>query len=219
METLQWIIQSVSYWHVFFILFISGLGFPVPEEITLMAAGAAAAMGDVKLIPMIIICYVAIIGGDTVAFASGRAVGDHVMESRFARWFISKKRLRKARFLFYKRGTWAVVVARFLPGLRVSAFFVAGTMKVSWARFLAADSLALFASAPIGLGLGWFLGSNLLTPEGFAYAERVLRKYHVIVGIAIGILVATFIGLLIYRRYVRKRSRRTRNSDAPLPEV
>ena len=131
METVRWIIDFVSYWNLFLILFISGLGFPVPEEITLMAGGAAAAMGHLDFVWVIVISYVAIIGGDAVAFGGGRYLGTHIYDSRVAKYLLDKKRMRKARYLFFKRGTWAVAIARFLPGLRVSAFFVAGSMNVS----------------------------------------------------------------------------------------
>lgn len=214
MDTIHWLIEHVSYGSIFFILYISGLGFPLPEEITLMAAGAAAAMGHVDLLLMILVCYVAVIGGDATAFAAGRYFGGQVYDSRLMRLLLPPKRLRKARFLFYKRGTQAVVIARFLPGLRVSAFFVAGSMHVSWWRFLIADSVALIVSAPVGLLLGWFLGSSLLTPEGYASARKVLHRYHLLVLAGFVALFCVLLGAWLVRRRLRQ-NRASRNRPAP----
>ncbi|MDD5307541.1 MAG: DedA family protein [Deltaproteobacteria bacterium] len=217
METIQWIINSVSYWNIFVILFLSGLGFPVPEEVTFMAAGAAASMGHLEVAPMLVLCYLAVIGGDALAFGGGRFLGNHLYQSRLARFLLNPKRMRKARYLFYKRGTWAVVIARFLPGLRVSAFFVAGSMGVKWPRFLVADSLALIGSAPVGLLLGWFLGASLLTEEGFARAQHVLREYHIAIGVVAGALVLTVVALLLLRGYKRRKRKAERASLRPPP--
>jgi membrane protein DedA with SNARE-associated domain len=214
METLHWLIQSVSYWLFFLILFISGLGFPIPEEITLMAGAASAAMGNLDIFWVIVISYVAIMLGDAVAFGLGRYFGPQIYQSRFARFIGDKKRIRKARYLFFKRGSWAVAIARFLPGLRVTAFFVAGSMSVSWFKFLLVDSIALILSAPVGLGLGWFLGSSLLTTDGFAKAQEVLSDYHVLVFGVIGTILVIAIGSYIYRRHKKKQRRTRRSSQA-----
>jgi membrane protein DedA with SNARE-associated domain len=216
-ETIQWIIGSVSYWNIFLILFLSGLGFPVPEEVTFMAAGASASMGHLEVLPMLVMCYLAVIGGDALSFGCGRFLGNHLYGSRVARFLLNPKRLRKARYLFYKRGTWAVVIARFLPGLRVSAFFVAGSMSVKWTRFLVADSLALVGSAPIGLFLGWFLGASLLTKDGFARAQHIMHDYHIAIGVVLGVLLVTVVGLLALRSYRRKKRKADRASLRPPP--
>ena len=55
---------------------------------------------------------------------------------------------------FEKHGNWAIFTCRFLPGLRLPGFFGAGSMGMSYWRFLLFDAMAACIMVPIYVYLG-----------------------------------------------------------------
>src|SRR5215470_6695657 len=62
------------------------LGLVLPGEATLLAVGFLAYSGAIDLVPAIILMVVAGIGGDALAFRSGRRYGPKLRRSRLGLW-------------------------------------------------------------------------------------------------------------------------------------
>ena len=68
----------------------------------------------------------------------------------------------RARDLVVRRDSLAVLTGRALIGMRVPVFFVAGTMGISFRKFVLWDALGLLVTTPILLGLGAYLGEPIV---------------------------------------------------------
>jgi membrane protein DedA with SNARE-associated domain len=73
--------------------------------------------------------------------------------------------VRRAGAYFRKYGDKLIFFARFVAGLRAVVFFMAGSLKVRYTRFLLLDGLAALLSVPawvmLGYGLGHFFGDQI----------------------------------------------------------
>jgi membrane protein DedA with SNARE-associated domain len=154
------------------VLFVlCGLGFPLPEEIVLLAAGYVCHEFPerVELPLMMLWCGGAILVGDGIPYVLGRVFGVRLLRVRWLRLVVTKQRLANFDRWFRRRGDWVILIARFIPGLRVVAFFTAGTMKMSWQRFVCLDGLGILLIVPLLTWLGFhsaeFIGSMITTVQ------------------------------------------------------
>jgi membrane-associated protein len=128
------------------------VAFFIPGDSLLFFAGLiAASTGNVNILLLISIIFLAAFMGDQVGFALGRTVGRSYLEKnnkpRFARMVARAER-------FYSRyGWWAVVFARFYPWIRTFVPPIAGISKMNYYRFLTANALG---------ALVWGVGMTLL---------------------------------------------------------
>jgi membrane protein DedA with SNARE-associated domain len=188
---------TVYYW-LAGILLLCGLGLPIPEDLSLIAAGAVAYEGVINVHTAFFVCLGAVLGGDTLAFLLGRFFGHRVLGTRlFKRIFTPRKQIR-VRAYFRKYGSKVIFVGRFLPGLRFSIYFSAGTLKVRPAVFFIYDSLAAILSVPLLVYAAWKFGDQI--HNVIVWAHR--SEYGILV--AVGIIV----GLVLLKGYRRRRARR-----------
>jgi membrane protein DedA with SNARE-associated domain len=145
------------------VFLLCGLGLPLPEEIVLLASGYFCAKYPDKadLPSMMAVCATAILIGDLVPFVLGRVFGARLLRLRWMRYLVTKQRLASFDRWFRRRGDMVIIIARFLAGLRVVAFFTAGTMKMPWRRFLFLDGLGIALMVPLLTWLG-FRGASFI---------------------------------------------------------
>ena len=137
---LQLIISDYGLW-VYLILFLiifCETGFVVtpflPGDSLLFAAGAFAAIGQLNIVWLILLLFLAAVLGDTVNYWIGHYIGDRVFESSSR--FIKKEYLDRTQKFYEKHGGKTIFLARFIPIIRTFAPFVAGIGTMRYGRFL-----------------------------------------------------------------------------------
>ena len=112
------------------------LGFFLPGDSLLFAAGVFSAIGDQGLDVAVVcaVCTSAAILGNLVGFAFGRRVGRPLFERPDSRLF-KRKHLLAAEAFYEKHGGKTIVLARFLPFIRTFAPIVAGVSRMSVSTF------------------------------------------------------------------------------------
>lgn len=152
-----------AYGTVFLILLVCGLGVPLPEDISLILGGFLAHKGAASLPIMMVVGFAGILAGDSLIFNFGRKLGSNVGRKPggfFARIITPEKRA-KVEGLFEKHGQKIIMIARFMPGVRAVTYFTAGSVGMSYWRFIFWDGLAALLSAPVFVFLGFHFGSEL----------------------------------------------------------
>lgn len=177
-------ITDYPYIGVALVFLLCGLGLPLPEEIVLLAGGFVCAKYPEKaqLLPMMGWCAGAILVGDMIPFLLGRIFGVRLLRVRWLRYFITKQRLAVFDRWFRRRGDLVIVISRFVPGLRVVAFFTAGAMKMRIARFLLLDGIGIALIVP------------LLTWVGFRSKDFIDEAIEKVTTVERGILWGVLIG-------------------------
>lgn len=198
------LVESVSgYPGLFAFCAISGLVVPLPEDFSLLYAGARIGNGDWAWAPTLIVALLGVMTRDVFAWGIGRYFGGWLLETVWADRLIGARRLQRARRLVEVHGSAAVLFGRFLIGFRAPVFMVSGAMGIDLRRFVLWDVLGLLIAVPGMIGLGYAFGA----PMSDLVFWILQRTRLVVVGTA---LVG---GLWLWWR-LRERSSDARSSDA-----
>ncbi len=164
-----WIVAlllKLPYVGLFTVLFVAGLGLPLPEDIPLLAAGWLVHKGHANLYAMIAVGLVGVLVGDFLLFSMGRRYGIHITEHRFMKRVASPALLQRAEGMFASHGAKIIFVARFMPGLRSVLFVTAGIFRVRPIKFVLIDGSAAIASVPLLIWLGERFGEKIESLAG-----------------------------------------------------
>ena len=115
---------------------------PVPEEAPLLAGPgyAAPACGQVDLLGAILAGLAGVLVGDALSYLFGRFFLAEILRTKLGKKVFPDPWRKWAEDLLEANGAKAVVVARFLIGLRGIVYFVLGATRFGFARFMVIDS-------------------------------------------------------------------------------
>lgn len=190
------IIQSGGIILVSIIVFAeSGLlvGFFLPGDTLLFAAGLAASQGEVSLPILIIAIVAAAIIGDNVGYSFGKKAGPRIFQKKDGIIF-RHEYLEQAEKFYEKHGGKTIILARFVPMVRTFAPVVAGAGKMPRERFMAFNVVG---------GILWGAGMPLL---GYLVGDSIPHLDKYIEVVIIGVVVASF-GLALLHILKDKKTR------------
>ncbi len=207
---------GLGYLAVFGLLLAAGFGFPLPEDVPLIAGGVLAwlaspletvtlrtMLADRGFQVMVAVGMSGILVGDSVIYLAGRRLGRRVAEVWPFRKMITPEKLERVERLLRQRGKVVVMVARFLPGLRAPTYFTVGHSRVPFWEFLLFDGLAALLSAPLWVALGFWFGDDI---ERAARAGSEFGSW-ILGGVILVVVV------LLARAWLRRRRERRERSD------
>lgn len=192
------------YMAPFTVLFLCGLGLPLPEEVALIGAGILLYQDSVKFVPITLVCSAAILLGDSVPYWIGRHWGLAALKGKWAAKILHPERFARLEKRFTDHGNWVVFTCRFMPGLRIPGYFVAGTLGMSYWRFLLLDGLGVLISVPTSIWLGKLFGGSI------DMLQKKQKGLHLILGFA----VAAVVIVVVVRSWRKKRAREEAVADA-----
>lgn len=146
----------------FVLLVACGLGLPPwSEEVVTVGVGYFVYKGHIAMLPALVWCWGGLLAGDSVVYWLGDHIGERVYRWPLLRRHLGAKRRMRFNRFFLKHGTKTVLAARFIPGFRILAYFVAGNLRMPYWKFFALDSLGAAIYAPAGVVIGYLAGGNL----------------------------------------------------------
>ncbi len=174
---------------VFLSLVLTPVGNPVPEDISLLAGGMIAGMGQTNIWTALAVGYAGVVLGDCVAWAMGHRVG--LKPGGFLSRAVGNKQVARLQRFYERFGDWTIVICRQLPGFRLPCFFIAGASGISIKRFLLIDGSAALVTANVFTWLGYYYSSNLASvieglerfrqvASGLAIIAAALMAYRII---------------------------------------
>ncbi len=131
-------------------------------EVVLLAAGFAAHQGLLGFGPVVAIAIVAAIAGDQTFYWIGRVWGSSVL----ARAPRVAAQFNRVAALLHRYAGGAIVLMRFLYGLRIAGPIVIGASKLPSRLFFVFNLLGAVLWAPTVAGLGWTFGEAIQRIEG-----------------------------------------------------
>jgi membrane protein DedA with SNARE-associated domain len=202
-------LEEFTYLGVFLILFVAGLGVPIPEELPIMAGGVLAHEGVVRWWLMLPVCVLGVLSGDVVLYWIGRHWGERVLSWRAVRFVMSREREESLKAAYRRHGVKIVFTARHVMGLRAAAFLTAGIARVPFGKFLAVDAAAAMVGVPVSFGLAFFFTDQL---EAIIAGVHRAESWVVILAL---VVAAAWIGIRAYRRsQALERETSTRGEEA-----
>jgi membrane protein DedA with SNARE-associated domain len=176
---------------VFGCIFGEGIGIPLPGQTLLVAAALLAGRGELALVPLLVIAFVAAALGNALGWLIGR-VGGRPLLQRFAQG----ERLARVERLFARWGSRIVAVGRFVDGLRQINGIAAGALGMERTPFLIWNAIG----ALLWVGF-WGLGAYGFGRDFDAIASAIRQA-----GPFLGLLVAVGAALILV--YLMRRPRR-----------
>lgn len=188
--------SSFSLWGPFLLLLLCGMGLPVPEDIILVVAGMLAMDDGRSWVSTACLMYLGVLVGDALIFLLGRFFGQRLLAWEVTHHLFPPKKQAKVEELFDRYGSFVLLLARFLPGLRAPIFSSAGAMRVGFVRFLVLDGFAALVSVPVFVWMGHWLWSRFNDDVKQMHAALSASHRYVMYGalvIVVGIVAAWWI--------------------------
>ncbi len=174
----------------------------VPSETVAITSGVLASSGELSLPLCILAASSGAIVGDNVSYGIGTWLGEHTVKRLF-RGEKTRRGLEWAERSLVERGTYIVVVARFIPGGRTATTLTAGYVHAfPWRRFIVADALAGLIWGNYGVLLGYLGGKT--------FEDAPWKGFLIAFGIATAITAGV--------EGVRRLRRRGGTAPAPAPD-
>ena len=185
----------IPYLAIFLILLACGLGIPIPEDITLFAAGVLTYYGVCDVWTMIAVCLIGVMIGDTFVFWLGHHFGRRLIKKWPFQLFLDEEKIDGVRQKLKKHGGKLLFAARFMPGFRSTIFFTTGLLHLPYRNLLIYDGLAALVSVPAIVYSVYRFGDLL---------EYVIKMIKKVEGGIVGVII---VGILFFvaRHYYKKR--------------
>lgn len=166
---------------------------PVPEETALLAAGWFARRADASLVVVTACAWAAIVIGDVATFALGRAlVRGLAGTSRLQRLFPPRRR-QWAEDKVARHGWRAILLARFLVGMRVFLYLALGGSGYSFRRFVVLDAVVGVVEVAMVVGGGWLVGVS----------RHARERVEIVDGVAMLLIVGSLVVPWLVHRMMR----------------
>lgn len=195
-----------AVWGPFLLLVISGIGVPIPEDVSLVLAGILSAQYSINLPFIILMMYLAVFIGDCTMYALGRYYGPTILGSRIGQKLFKPSRVQQVHSAFEKYGSAVVFVGRFMPGLRSPLFLTSGSIKYPFGKFIFWDFAAASFSVPFWVYLGYWVWSKYgedieLLKEKMNHSQKYFLW---------GALLLTVL-LVVYFKFIKKKQKKGSN--------
>jgi membrane protein DedA with SNARE-associated domain len=194
-------IERGSYFALFGLLFSAGLGFPLPEDVPLIASGFLIYHQRMSFAIAAPLAWLGIIGGDCVLYALGYQLGEKIVNAPLIGRHVTLARLKRAEQLFLKYGVVMVFLGRMFMGIRGAMVVTAGTARFNFVKFIIADGLGAVCSGGLFLYLGYW---------GAEYGRETERAVHAVKREMwmIALILAVILFIIFFWRDRRGRKRK-----------
>ena len=184
------LIGNLGYWGVFIGMTLESACIPIPSEIIMPFSGFVVWQGhtNMTLIGITIVGAFGNLLGSLIAYYVGLKGGRPLLEKYGKYLLITHNKLELADKWFFKYGSEAVLISRFLPIIRTFISLPAGIAHMDLKKFI---TYTFIGSLPWSFALGYIgtqLGPNWSMIQGYFHILDII--------IGIGI-----IGIIIYLIY------------------
>lgn len=181
---------------VFANVLVAQLGLPIPAVPTLIVAGALSADGKFSALALFAAAFTACAIGDTTWYAAGRSYGRRVVKLLCRISLSPDSCVHQSEHQFHRRGTLALVLAKFVPGLSMIMSSLAGTTRLTFSSFVLVDGLGAAIWAALAIG------SGMLFHREIGYLVVRLQEFG---AIAIGVIAAVLTAYIAAKWWRRRR--------------
>jgi membrane protein DedA with SNARE-associated domain len=194
LNTLASPLLHYGLWAIGLLVLVEDFGIPVPGETILIAGAIYAGAGQLNIVAVGVVAFIAAVLGDNIGFAIGH-FGGRALALRWGKYvFLTEDRLNRAEKFFGQHGGKIITVARFIEGLRQANGIIAGISGMHWRRFLAFNALGAALWVGTWVSIGYLAGNHITT------IYHYITQYSYYVLIVIAVLLVAYLARRLRRR-------------------
>ena len=188
-------LKTWGYLAVAVALLVENFGIPLPGEAILVAAALDAGTGRLNIWLVFAVATVLSVAGACIGYWIGARGGRRLLERYGKGVRLTPDRLDRMEAFFEHRGSWLIVLGRYVEGVRQFLSIVVGMSEMSFRRFLFFTTIGAVIWCATWSGIGYFAGDHVET----------ISNYFTYFAIAIAVLAA---GIGIFHLRHRRARRR-----------
>lgn len=192
-----------TYAWLFFVMYISGVGMPIPEELPLAVGGFLIASGEIDPLAFAVCVFLALMLGDLTAYGLGRVFGLKLRRVWPFSWALTDERFEIVKARFRANEGKAIFFGRFVTGVRLVSYIVCGITHVPLVKFVTIDAIAIVFYAPMPTAIGYWL-------QDVQASVQLARKIEAGIGLTVAL-----IGIGGYMYWMAARRRRLASELTP----
>jgi membrane protein DedA with SNARE-associated domain len=193
-------IAYLGYPGVFVFMALEAMCVPIPSEIVLVFAGFLAAEGRFSLWGAMVAGLAGGLTGATISYAAGR-FGGRPLLGRWGKWvLLTPQRLDAVERWFSRYGAGAVIICRWITGLRAIVSVPAGLARMNYWRFIACTAVGSGIWVAAAVLVGFFVGEEW---------RRILKILERANRALLALVVLAAVAAIIYVR-IRRAGRKER---------
>ena len=200
MSNISGLIEHFPYIGLFILLILGGIGFPFPEDTTLILCGFLISTGAVKPVPALLVVYSGLLITDFFLYSVGKKYGRMIVTHKRFSKVVTPEKLSLLEDKLNKKGILVILIGRHLVGIRAQVFLAAGVVNMHPLKFLIADGISAIFTMAVMIGAGYIGGNSLQVIK-----KDITRIEHVAIFLAV-----TFLALYFLFRYIRSGRKASR---------
>jgi membrane protein DedA with SNARE-associated domain len=164
------------------------VGLIAPGEFTVILGGVIAGQGEINVMLLLALTWLAAFLGDTTSFVIGSRLGRGFLEKHGPRVKITSERLKQVEGYFDRHGGKTILIGRFIGLVRAIAPFIAGSSKMPYRRFAPYSVIGTGLWSATFILLGYFFWRSF--EKVAAIAGRATLAFGIVVGIGVAAVYA-----------------------------
>jgi membrane protein DedA with SNARE-associated domain len=198
LEALAWlerVFDQYGYLVLLIGLPVDFIALPLPPgQTTLAYTGYLISRGTLAPVAAILSAFFGASIGVTATYTIGYQAGARLLDRFGKRLMIRPEVLEKTRGYYERYGNRFLFASFFLPGVRQFAGYAVGMLKVPYRTF------AIYAYAGAACWTGAFIAIGYAFGEQWETVFLLVERYLVYFGVAIGLVIAAYVAIQLYRR-------------------
>ena len=198
---LELITNMDPIWIYLFIILISfgeNIFPPFPGDVILLFSGYLSSVGRVSWVALLVFAYLGSIVGFMLLYVIGRALDQHLIQSRKWRW-LPYKSIESVDRMFDRWGPLIIVINRFLMGVRSAIAVFSGLARVKPGVAVLCASISVATWNAILVLSGKWLGENWLM------VQNVLLEYQRVLIVIFAVVVVIILGRTLIMKLITSR--------------
>ncbi|HMO79582.1 MAG TPA: DedA family protein [Pyrinomonadaceae bacterium] len=175
---MEWFLQLIATYGIYAVFALC----MIEGDITLLVSGALAQsgfFGDYSFFKVLLFGTLGGMLGDHIGYGLGRIFHEKAKHYRF--YQIAQPRVEK---LIDKFGTFAIIISKYIYGIRAAICVFYGIGKMPFGRFLLLDFISCFLWVLLLSGVGYFFSGAITTIIGDFQQIGIALLFIILFGIA-----------------------------------
>ncbi len=154
------LVNLYGYWALFVTMFVDTMGIPMPSKTMLVLSGYFVTLGIFELPRIFIVALAGTLGGFAGGYTVGNRLGSPFVQKYGKYVFLTPEKLYRLETWFNRYGSYAIIIAYFLPVARSVAPYMSGVCKMPLLKVMTCAAIGATCWIISLILFGYIIGRN-----------------------------------------------------------